>query len=61
MEFIKPSNMKELRSFVGLVNYFRAHIQNHSTTTQPLQVMITEGAKTGMVRVPGKKPMQHIV
>ena len=61
VEFIKPSNMKELRSFVGLVNYFRDHIQNHSIITQPLQVMITEGAKTKMVRVPGKKPMQHIV
>jgi hypothetical protein len=61
VEFIKPSNMKELRSFVGLVNYFRDHIKNHSIITQPLQVMITEGAKTRMVRVPGKKPMQHII
>jgi hypothetical protein len=61
VEFIKPSNMKELRSFAGLVNYFRDHIQNHSIITQPLQVMITEGAKTRMVRVPGRKPMQHIV
>jgi hypothetical protein len=32
-EFIKPSNMKELLSFVGLVNYFRDHIQNHSIIT----------------------------
>ena len=53
--------MKELRSFVGLVNYFRDHIQNHSIITQPLQVMITEGAKTRMVRMPGKKPMEHII
>jgi hypothetical protein len=46
---------------VGLVNYFRDHIQNHSIITQLLQMMITEGAKTRMVRVPGKKPMQHII
>jgi hypothetical protein len=61
VEFVKPSNMKEFRSFVGLVNYFRDHIQNHSIITQPLQMMITEGARTRMIRVPGKEPMQHIV
>jgi hypothetical protein len=61
VEFVKPSNMKELRSFVELVNYFRDHIQNPSIITQPLQMMITEGARTRMVRVPGKKPMQHII
>ena len=36
VDFIKPSNMKELRSFVGLVNYFRDHIQDHSVITHPL-------------------------
>jgi hypothetical protein len=56
LEFAKPTNMKELRSFVGLVNYFRDHIQNHSIITQPLQMMITESARTRMIRVPGKKP-----
>jgi hypothetical protein len=61
VEFVKPSNMKELRSFVGLVNYFRDHIQNHSIITQLLQLMITEGAKTRMIRVPVRKPMQHII
>jgi hypothetical protein len=61
VEFIKPTNIKELRSFVGLVNYFRDHIQNHSIITQPLQLMITEGARTRMIRVPGRKPMKHIV
>ena len=60
VDFIKPSNMKELRSFVGLVNYFRDHIQDHSVITHPLQLMISEGAKTKMIRVPGKKPLQYI-
>jgi hypothetical protein len=62
VEFVKPTNMKKLRSFVGLVNYFRDHIeQNHSIITQPLQMMITEGARSRMIRVLGKKPMQNIV
>jgi hypothetical protein len=43
VDFIKPSNLKELRSFVGLVNYFRDHIQGHSIITQPLHKMIMEG------------------
>jgi hypothetical protein len=49
VEFIKPSNMKELRSLVRMDNYFRDHIQNHSTIIQPLQLMIMEGAKMRMV------------
>jgi hypothetical protein len=60
IDFIKPSNMKELRSFVGLVNYFRDHIENHSVAIHPLQQMITEGDKIKAIRVPGCKPIQHI-
>jgi hypothetical protein len=52
IDLIKPFNLKELRSFVGLVNYFRDHIQNHSVAIHPIQQMITEGDKT--------KAIQHI-
>jgi transposase InsO family protein len=37
----KPSNLKELYSFVGICNYFRDHIKNHSVLARPLQQMIT--------------------
>jgi hypothetical protein len=60
VDFIKPSNLKELRSFVGPVNYFRDHIKVHSIITQPLHKMITKGDKSKAIRTPGKKPMQHI-
>ena len=32
--------MKELRSYLGLANYFRDHIRNHSIIAQPLQRMV---------------------
>jgi hypothetical protein len=38
--FPKPENLTLLRSFLGLANYFRDHIRNHSETVQPLQDMI---------------------
>ena len=61
IEFIKPTNLKELRSFIGLVNYFRDHIQDHSVVTRPMQQMIVEGDKGPKVRLPGQKPMKHII
>ena len=30
VDFVKPRTQKELKSFLGLANYFRNHIQNHS-------------------------------
>ena len=61
IEFIKPSNLKELRSFLGLVNYFRDHIKDHSIVTHPLQTMIVAADKGPKVRVPGRKPVKFIV
>ena len=40
VDFRQPSNQKELRSFLGLANYFRNHIRNHSTLVHPLQEMV---------------------
>ena len=61
IEFVKPSNLKELRSFVGLVNYFRDHIKDHSVVTHPLQDMIVAGEKGPKVRLQGSKPIKHIL
>ncbi len=40
INFKQPSIAKGLKSFLGLANYFRDHIQNHSKIVQPLQQMI---------------------
>jgi len=40
IDFIQPSTQKELRSFLGLANYFRNNIRDHSLLTQPLQELI---------------------
>ena len=36
-----PQIQKALKSFLGLVSYFRNHLKDHSTIVQPLQQMIT--------------------
>ena len=36
LKFSKPTTIKELRSFLGLVNYFRDHIDHHSDRVRPL-------------------------
>ncbi len=40
IEFKKPVVAKGLKSFLGLANYFRDHIRNHSLIVRPLQDMI---------------------
>ena len=61
IEFIKPTNLKELRSFIGLVNYFRDHILDHSIICHPMQAMIIAGEKGPKVRTIGRKPIKHII
>ena len=41
----KPQNLKELYSFVGVTNYFRDHIKDHSITARPLHLMIALAVK----------------
>jgi hypothetical protein len=41
----KPEYLKELHQFVGVANYFRDHIQQHSHIAKPLQEMITEAVR----------------
>ena len=41
-DFPLPVQAKHVRSFIGLANYFRDHIQNHSTLMVPLQRLILD-------------------
>lgn len=50
LNFIRPSNMKGLKSFLGLANYFRDHIRNHSLIVKPLQNMISNYRKHKMLK-----------
>ncbi len=36
LDFPLPNKQKELRSFLGLVNYFRDHVSRHSTVVGPM-------------------------
>jgi hypothetical protein len=42
LDFPLPTIVKELRSFIGLVNYFSEHIRNCSTLLRPLMSLIME-------------------
>jgi hypothetical protein len=44
LQFSLPTTVKSLQSFLGLVNYFRDHIRNHSSNVYPLQKLIPSGA-----------------
>ena len=40
LKFAKPTCVKELRSFLGLVNYFRDQMKDHAQIVRPLQDML---------------------
>ena len=40
LQIPKPIKEKELKSFLGLANYFRDHVANHSTTVHPLNELL---------------------
>ena len=42
IDFPRPEYGKQLKSFLGLANFFRDHIRNHSTVVKPLQDMISD-------------------
>jgi len=46
LNFPVPQKLKDLRSFLGLVNYFRDHIRNHSTVVGPLYDVLDVLTKT---------------
>jgi hypothetical protein len=41
MNFDKPTTHKQLKTFLGLISYFREHVNNHSELVHELQQMIT--------------------
>lgn len=40
LDFPQPQTLRELRSFLGLTNYFRKFIQDYSIKTKPLQALV---------------------
>ena len=46
LDFARPKSIKELRSFLGLVNYFRDHIKHHSELVRPLLDLLKEACGT---------------
>jgi hypothetical protein len=47
LDFLTPINNTNLRSFLGLANYFRDFVPNHSTVVNPLHKMIDYSAFKG--------------
>ena len=45
LNFPRPKTKKQLKSFIGLANYFRDHIENHSARVQPLQDLVINYTK----------------
>jgi len=42
LDFPLPTTQKGMKQFLGLANYFRDHVKNHSIITQPLQAMVSD-------------------
>ena len=40
LNFPKPETKKQIKSFLGLANYFRDHIRDHSDRVAPLQQLV---------------------
>ena len=50
VDFPIPQVAKQLKSFLGLANYFRDHVQGYSEVTAPLQGMILDYQTTRKVK-----------
>jgi len=45
VDFPTPVTVKELQSFIGLANYFRDHIDHHSSIIRPLLNVLLDSGK----------------
>ena len=50
LQIPKPIKEKELKSFLGLANYFRDHIENHSTIVRPLNDLLKGYQRTRKIQ-----------
>ncbi len=48
-DFSLPRKQKQLKSFLGLVNYFRDHVENLSVLSVPLNDMTIPYKKSGTI------------
>ena len=46
LNFPRPETKRQIKSFLGLANYFRDHMKNHSIRAQPLQDLVNHYDKT---------------
>jgi len=46
LDIIQPTYEKELKKFLGVINYFRDHIPNHSTIVHPLMQLVNSYTPT---------------
>ena len=44
-----PTNVTELKSYLGLLNYYRSFLPNLSTVLQPLNELLKKGSGMGVV------------
>ena len=44
-DFKRPEKVKDIRSFIGMANYYRKYIQNFATLAQPLNRLIRKDVK----------------
>ena len=44
----EPTNVSELKSFLGLINYYHRHFQNFADKIEPLHRLLRKGGKMGM-------------
>jgi len=42
LNFPKPTQMKHMKAFLGLANYFRSHIRDFAVKVRPLHQMVTQ-------------------
>lgn len=50
LDFPVPTIMKGLKSFLGLANYFRDHIRNHSSVVKPLHNLVSNYEKNKLLK-----------